>query len=50
VSLGFELAYGHAFKVQARLPVAPVTTISLEEMRDQVRAPRGHDNPSSGLR
>lgn len=50
LSLGFELAYGHAFKVQARLPVAPVTTISLEEMRDQVRAPRGHDNPSSGLR
>jgi malonyl-CoA O-methyltransferase len=50
LSLGFELAYGHAFKVQARLPVAPTTTISLAEMRERVKAPRSHDDPGTSLR
>lgn len=47
LTLDFEVAYGHAFKLRPRLAVAPTTTISLAEMREQVRSPRAR-NPSGG--
>lgn len=42
--LGFEIAYGHAFKAAPRAAVAAETRIGLQEMRDMVRANR----PSAG--
>ncbi len=41
LSLTFEVVYGHAFKAKARMPVAPQTAISLDEMRSVLRQPRG---------
>ncbi len=41
LKLTFEIIYGHAFKPQRRLAVAPETTLSLEEMRASLRRPRG---------
>lgn len=40
LSLTFEVVYGHAFKPKPRLNVAPVTSISLDEMRAALRQPR----------
>ena len=40
LTLTFEVVYGHAFKPQRRLTVAPQTAISLEEMRLALRQPR----------
>ncbi|MEK9951744.1 MAG: biotin synthase, partial [Curvibacter sp.] len=39
--LSFEIIYGHAFKPQRRLTVAPETRLSLEEMRGSLRRGRG---------
>ena len=41
--LSFEIIYGHAFKPQRRLAVAPETRLSLDEMRDSLR--RGGARP-----
>jgi len=41
ISLSFEVAYGHAFKAPPRLPVAPETSVSLDDMRALVRARPG---------
>lgn len=41
ISLSFEVAYGHAFKAPPRLPVAPETAVSLDDMRALVRARPG---------
>jgi malonyl-CoA O-methyltransferase len=43
LELQFEVAYGHAFKVTQRVPVAAETTLSLDDMRAMVRSkpPRG---------
>ena len=41
--LSFEIIYGHAFKPQRRLTVAPETRLSLDEMRDSLR--RGGTRP-----
>ena len=40
MSLTFEVVYGHAFKPQPRLTVAPQTSIPLEEMRAALRQSR----------
>ncbi len=37
LKLTFEVIYGHAFKPQRRLAVAPETRLSLDEMRDSLR-------------
>lgn len=50
LGLGFEIVYGHAFKAPARLTVAPTTTISLAQMRDQVQRRNRPDQGSSALR
>ena len=50
LALGFEVAYGHAFKVAPRLPVGAATTISLDEMRAQVRAAARPGGTPTGLR
>ena len=39
--LSFEIIYGHAFKPQRRLTVAPETRLSLDEMRGSLRRGRG---------
>jgi len=39
LTLTFEVVYGHAFKPQPRMNVAPQTTISLDEMRASLRRP-----------
>jgi malonyl-CoA O-methyltransferase len=38
LSLSFEVAYGHAFKNAPRATVGQTTTVSLEDMRNQLRA------------
>lgn len=40
LTLTFEVVYGHAFKPQRRLTMAPQTAISLDEMRSALRQPR----------
>lgn len=50
LALAFEVAYGHAFKVAPRVPFGATTTISLDEMRAQVRAAAHNGGSSSGLR
>ncbi|MDQ6679710.1 MAG: class I SAM-dependent methyltransferase [Pseudomonadota bacterium] len=40
IGLGFEVAYGHAFKAAPRLRADTPTTVSLDDMRAMVRAPR----------
>jgi malonyl-CoA O-methyltransferase len=40
LTLSFEIIYGHAFKPQRRLPVAPETRLTLEEMRASLRKDR----------
>ncbi len=40
LTITFEVVYGHAFKPQRRLAVAPQTAISLDEMRSALRQPR----------
>jgi malonyl-CoA O-methyltransferase len=45
LKLTFEVIYGHAFKPQRRLTVAPETRLSLDEMRGSLRRGRG---PSGG--
>lgn len=37
LALTFEIIYGHAFKPQPRVPVAPVSTLSLADMRHALR-------------
>lgn len=37
LGLSFEIIYGHAFKPQRRLAVAPETSLTLEEMRASLR-------------
>lgn len=39
--LSFEIVYGHAFKPQRRLTIAPETRLSVEDMRDSLRRGRG---------
>jgi malonyl-CoA O-methyltransferase len=41
LGLGFEIAYGHAFKAAPRLRADAPTTVSLEDMRAMVRTRRG---------
>lgn len=41
LTLTFEIIYGHAFKPPPRMPVAPHSTLSLEEMRQTLRQRRG---------
>ncbi len=38
--LGFEIVYGHAFKAAPRVPLASQTTVTLDDMRDQLRSAR----------
>ena len=40
LGLGFEIAYGHAFKAAPRMRADAPTTVSLEDMRAMVRARR----------
>lgn len=40
LGLGFEIAYGHAFKSAPRVRADAPTTVSLEDMRTMVRTPR----------
>lgn len=40
LSLGFEVAYGHAFKALPRVQAGAPTTVSLDEMRTLVRSGR----------
>ncbi len=40
IALDFELVYGHAFKGAPRHPLAPQTTLPLDDLRAMVRAPR----------
>jgi malonyl-CoA O-methyltransferase len=37
IHLQFEVAYGHAFKAAARVPLSAETTVSLDDMRAMVR-------------
>ena len=41
LGLGFEIAYGHAFKAAPRVRADAPTTVSLEDMRTMVRTRRG---------
>ena len=41
IALRFEVVYGHAVRVAARPKVAPQTEVSLDTMREMVRARRG---------
>lgn len=50
ISLTFEIAYGHAFKVLPRLAIAATTSVSLVEMREQVKGAGRRGNTSPGLR
>ena len=45
IGLGFEVAYGHAFKSAPRAARPVATTVTLDEMRQKIRArrPSGHD-------
>jgi malonyl-CoA O-methyltransferase len=40
LSMSFEVAYGHAFKVAPRVAASQVTSVPLEDMRHMVRARR----------
>jgi malonyl-CoA O-methyltransferase len=40
IALGFEVAYGHAFKAAPRVPAGGQTTVSLDDMRAMVRSTR----------
>jgi malonyl-CoA O-methyltransferase len=40
LSLTFEIIYGHAFKPQRKLMMRPETTLSLDEMRQNLVRPR----------
>ena len=46
-ALTFEIIYGHALKPQARMAVAPETSVSLQRMRDALRESRGGGGPSN---
>ncbi|MDQ6685227.1 MAG: biotin synthase [Pseudomonadota bacterium] len=46
IGLGFEIAYGHGFKVAARQRSSEPTTVSLEAMRDLARRPN-RDTPGA---
>lgn len=50
VGLSFEVAYGHAFKAAPRVRAGQTATVSLQEMRDKVRSPRGTAGNSRTLR
>jgi malonyl-CoA O-methyltransferase len=39
-SLSFELVYGHAFRAAPRVPVQPHSSVSLQDMRSMIKAPR----------
>jgi malonyl-CoA O-methyltransferase len=40
VALSFEIVYGHALRPRARARVAPVTTVTLEDLRADLSRPR----------
>ena len=49
IALGFEVAYGHAFKAAPRLRSDEPTRVSLERMRSLVRSGRSRkDGPALG--
>ncbi len=43
----FEIIYGHALKPQARMAVAPETSVSLQRMRRTARKPVAVGHPTS---
>jgi malonyl-CoA O-methyltransferase len=52
LELSFEVAYGHAFRAAPRLRPGEATSISLDDMRAMVRAPRSapHDTRGEGTK
>ncbi len=45
IGLGFEIAYGHGFKVAARARGAAPVLVSLDDMRSMVRRPKDEAGP-----
>ena len=50
IGLSFEVAYGHAFKVAPRVPLAATTTVTLEDMRSLARRGARAAQGPKGLR